>query len=226
MQKNTSKLNLLVFILFAPFMVHAAEKAYVTDRLEVQMRRGQSLQHKIIKMVPSGTELTVLETNPQTGYSLVRLVTGEEGWILSRYLSEQPIAINRLDEMAKKLDAAVEENKRLKAELATVRTGKQNTDKAAELLQGENARLNTELMAIRQASANAIQIQAERDALRERVVNLERELDTLRREKQALDEDQRQAWFMIGAGVLLGGIFLGVVLPRLSWRKKSSWSSF
>ena len=81
-------------------------------------------------------------------------------------------------------------------------------------------------MAIRQASANAIQIQAERDALRERVVNLERELDTLRREKKALDEDQRQDWFMIGAGVLLGGIFLGVILPRLSWRKKSGWSSF
>ncbi len=207
-------------------MVHAAEKAYVTDRLEVQMRRGQSLQHKIIKMVPSGTELSVLETNPQTGYSLVRLATGEEGWILSRYLSEQPIAINQLDEITKKLDAALEENKRLKTELATVRSGKQSTDKTALQLQEETARLNTELMAIRQASANAIQIQAERDALRESVVNLERELDALRREKQALDEDHRQDWFMIGAGVLLGGILLGVILPRLSWRKKSRWSSF
>lgn len=226
MQKNTSKINLLMFILFAPFMVHAAEKAYVTDRLEVQMRRGQSLQYKIIKMVPSGTELTVLETNPQTGYSLVRLASGEEGWMLSRYLSEQPIAINQLEGMTKKLDSALEENKRLKTELATIRSGKQSTDKAAEQLQEENARLNTELMAIRQASANAIQIQAERDSLRESVVNLERELDTLRREKKALDEDQRQDWFMIGAGVLLGGIFLGVILPRLSWRKKSGWSSF
>jgi SH3 domain protein len=226
MQKNTSKLNLFVFILFAPFMVHAAEKAYVTDRLEVQMRRGQSLQHKIIKMVPSGTELSVLETNPQTGYSLVRLATGEEGWILSRYLSEQPIAINQLDEITKKLDAALEENKRLKTELATVKSGKQSTDKTAQQLQEETVRLNTELMAIRQASANAIQIQAERDTLRESVVNLERELDALRREKQALDEDHRQNWFMIGASVLFSGILLGVILPRLSWRKKSRWSSF
>lgn len=207
-------------------MIYAAEKAYVTDRLEVQLRRGQSLQHKIVRMVPSGTAVNVLEKNPQTGYSFVRLDSGEEGWMLSRYLSDQPIAINQLDEMTKKLETALEENKRLKSELSTVTSGKQSTDKTAQQLQAETTRLNTELMAIRQASANVLQIQAERDMLRESVIKLERELDTIRREKQALDEDHRQDWFMIGAGVLFGGIVLGVVLPRMSWRKKSAWGSF
>jgi len=225
MQKNTLRMILFVLVLCAPFMVHAAEKAYVTDKLEVQMRRGQSLQHKIVKAVPSGTEVSVLEQNPETGYSFVRLGSGEEGWILTRYLSEQPVALNQLDEMAKKLDVALEENKRLKSELATIASGKQSTDKTAQQLQTEAARLNTELIAIRQASANVLQIQAERDSLRESVINLEREMDTLRREKQALEADHRQNWFMIGAGVLFGGIVLGVVLPRMSWRKKNGWGS-
>ncbi|HYE36839.1 TIGR04211 family SH3 domain-containing protein [Methylocaldum sp.] len=206
-------------------MAHAAKKAYVTDRLEVQMRTGQSLQHKIIKMVPSGTEIDVLEQNPETGYSFVKLVSGEEGWMLSRYLSEQPVALNQLDEMAKKLDSALQENKRLKGELATAESGKQNTDKTAQQLQTETARLNTELIAVRQASANALQIQAERDRLRENLITLERELDTIRRDKHALDEDHRQYWFMIGASVLFGGIVLGLILPRLTWRKKSGWGS-
>nr|WP_245245506.1 TIGR04211 family SH3 domain-containing protein [Methylocaldum sp. RMAD-M] len=226
MQKNTLTTILFVLILSAPVTIYAAEKAYVTDRLEVQLRRGQSLQHKIVRMVPSGTAVNVLEKNPQTGYSFVRLDSGEEGWILSRYLSDQPIAINQLDEMTKKLETALEENKRLKSELSTVTSGKQSTDKTAQQLQAETTRLNTELMAIRQASANVLQIQAERDMLRESVIKLERELDTIRREKQALDEDHRQDWFMIGAGVLFGGIVLGVVLPRMSWRKKSAWGSF
>jgi len=226
MQKYTFKILFFVLVLYAPFMAHATEKAYVTDRLEVQLRRGQSLQHKIVRMVPSGTEVNVVEQNPQTGYSFVQLDSGEEGWILSRYLSPQPVALNQLDEMTKKLELALEDNKRLKSELATVASGKQSTDKTAQQLQAETARLNTELMAVRQASANALQIQAERDSLRESVINLERELDTLRREKQALEADHRQDWFMIGASVLFGGILLGLFLPRLSWRKKSGWSSF
>lgn len=226
MRKDTLKKTLFMLALCAPVIAAAAQKAYVTDRLEVQMRTGQSLQHKIVKMVPSGTEVSVIEQNPQSGYSFVRLGSGEEGWMLSRYLSQEPIALNQLDDMTKKLDAALEENKRLKSDLAAVTSGKQSTDKTAQQLQTETARLNTELAAVRQASANVLQIQAERDSLRERVINLERELDTLRREKQALDGDHRQDWFMIGAGVLFGGIVLGVVLPRLSWRKRSRWGSF
>lgn len=226
MQKKILKTILFVFVLCAPFGAHAAKKAYVTDRLEVQMRSGQSLQHKIIKSVPSGTELTLLDQNPQTGYSFVRLSGGEEGWILTRYLSDQPVALNQLDEITKKLDVALEENKRLKVDLANSESGRLSTDKTAQQLQAEATRLNTELMSVRQASANVLQIQSERDQLRESVISLERELDTLRREKQALDADHRQEWFMIGAGVLLGGVVLGVVLPRMTWRKKSSWGSF
>lgn len=226
MQKKLLKTTLFVFILGVPFWAHAEKKAYVTDRLEVQMRSGQSLQHKIIKSVLSGTELTVLERNPETGYSFVRLNGGEEGWILTRYLSDQPVALNQLDEITKKLDGALEENKRLKADLASSESGRLSTDKTAQQLQAEATRLNTELMSVRQASANVLQIQSERDQLRESVISLERELDTLRREKQALDADHRQEWFMIGAGVLLGGVVLGVVLPRMTWRKKSGWGSF
>ena len=71
-----------------------------------------------------------------------------------------------------------------------------------------------------------MQIQEERDRLQERVIKMERELEAASRENYALDRENRQDWFMIGAGVLLGGILLGVFLPRFSWRKKSNWDSF
>jgi SH3 domain protein len=87
-------------------------------------------------------------------------------------------------------------------------------------------RLRGELIAIRQASANTIQIQSERDRLQEHVIKLEQELEIMRREKNALDSDNRQDWFLIGSGVLFFGILLGVFLPRLSWRKTPSWNSF
>ena len=57
-------------------------------------------------------------------------------------------------------------------------------------------------------------------------MELERDFDSLQREKQILDDDYRQDWFLIGAGVLGGGMLLGWLLPRLGWRRKGTWNSF
>jgi SH3 domain protein len=201
----------------------AAEPAFVTDKLEVQLRKGPSLQHKIVKMVASGTPLTILQQDPVTGYSRVALDSGVQGWILTRYLTKQPPAIAASGENDKRVAELLEENRLLKEQ---IRYSKLKPDDAAQLLNEETKRLTTELNAVRQTAANALQIQAERDQLQERVIKLERELDSAKRGQQALKDSQKQDWFLIGAGVLFGGILLGVVLPRISWRKKSSWDSF
>jgi SH3 domain protein len=214
-----SKGMLCVIALCFPLTLQAAKKGYVSDQLEVQVRSGASTQHKIIKLLPSGTPVTILSENEGAGYSLVKLDSGENGWILTRYLSEEPMARELLAEHDRKLESAVAENKQIKAELATLKAGKDEADKMVQ-------QLNTELIAIRQASANALQIQAERDRLQGRVIDLERDLETTRREKSALDGDYRQNWFLIGASVLFGGMMLGILLPRLSWRKRSHWDSF
>lgn len=49
-----------------------AEKAYVTDRFKVTFRSGPSLENKVIRMLPSGQELQVLDT--QGDWSHVRVV--------------------------------------------------------------------------------------------------------------------------------------------------------
>ncbi len=211
---------------FPPMLQAAAKRGYITDKLEVQMRSGQSLQHKMLKMLPSGTPVAILSENQETGYSLVKLESGEDGWVLTRYLTTEPLARIQLEEASHKLQTLQDENGRLKGELATVKTGKEGADQTAQQRQGEIERLNTEVIAIRQASANVLQIQEERDRLRQYVINLERDVEALRRDKSALEGDYRQNWFLIGAGVLFGGILLGVILPKLSWRKKTSWDSF
>lgn len=122
--------------------------------------------------------------------------------------------------------ALTQENKALKSELAALKETKDSTDKALERANAELRRLNAELQAIRQASANVLQIQNERDNLQEGVIRLERELEAVKRAKLATEEDHRQTWFMIGAGVLLSGMVLGLILPQLRWRRRSGWDSF
>ncbi|SMF96639.1 SH3 domain protein [Methylomagnum ishizawai] len=204
----------------------APKKGYITDKLEVQMRAGQTLQHKVLKMIPSGTPVTIMGDNYDTGYSLVKLENGEDGWVLTRYLTTEPLVRSQLDEARRKLMAAQDDNRRLKEELVAIQSGKEGLDHISRQHRAEIERLNTELIAIRQASANAVQIQDERDRLQQYVIELERDVETLRREKTALESDYRQGWFMTGAGVLFAGMLLGVILPKLSWRKKASWDSF
>lgn len=129
-------------------------------------------------------------------------------------------------ELKQKLNDLSEEKKALESELATLRSGKDAAETSSHDLGSENERLTAELAAIRQASANVLQIEAERNRLRESVVTAERELEAKRLENQALAEDERQRWFLIGAGVLFGGFILGLIVPQLGWRKRSSWDSF
>ncbi len=219
-------MRILAVLLLSGFDTMAAEKIYVTDQLEVQLRTGQSLQHKIVKTVLAGSQVNLLQGETPQGYSLVALETGERGWILSRYLTTTPPARIQAEDSIRKAEVLEAENRNLKTQIAGLTAGKDAADKSNQDLSSETERLNSEIISIRQASANALQIQEERDQLQQKVINLERELETTRREMQALDDSNKQDWFLIGAGVLFGGIALGVILPRLSWRKRSSWDSF
>lgn len=112
------------------------------------------------------------------------------------------------------------------AELAALQDQKLAAEQAAETLRADLRRVQAELVALRQASANVLQIQAERDNLQEQLIRIERELVTIRRAKAGLEEDNRQTWFLSGAGVLLAGIAVGLILSRLSQRRRNGWDSY
>lgn len=130
------------------------------------------------------------------------------------------------NELRQKLAELSENHKALEGELASLRAAKEAAERTAQQASAEKERLSAELAAIRQVSANALQIEAERDQLRKSVINLERELEAKRLQNQALLDDQRQRWFLIGAGVLFGGILLGLFFPQIHWRKRNHWDSF
>ena len=82
----------ILFLLLLLTSAASAQPRYVSDRLEVTLRTGTSTQHSIIRMVPSGARVEVLETDGASGYSRVRAADGTEGWVLTRYLMEEPAA--------------------------------------------------------------------------------------------------------------------------------------
>jgi len=81
-----------------------AETVYVRDTLYVPLRGGATAEHRILhKGIRSGTAMELLEADPESGYSRVRLPDGLEGWIQSQYLMDSPIAAVLLDETTARL---------------------------------------------------------------------------------------------------------------------------
>jgi SH3 domain protein len=202
-----------------------AETLYVSDRLEIQMRTGKGTQFRILRMLPSGTALEILEVDQENGYSRVRTSSGVEGWVLSRFLMQGRAARDQLADAEKKLARLELENRKLTASLEDLRKTKGSIDTEREQLVKENRKLSQELEEIRRAASSALAIDAENKELKSRIVAYERQAQSLQQENEGLKDRTARDWFMVGAGVVILGMIIGLIIPRIRWRKKSSWDS-
>ena len=200
-----------------------AQTLYVSDQLEIQLRSGASLQHRILRMLPSGTALEVLEVDQAEGWSRVRAPSGVEGWVLSRFLMPTPSARDRLAAAEQRMARLEQENRQLTATIRELRGEKETVAKERSELDQSSRQLAQELEEIRRTASSALAIDAENKELKGRILSTEREIQTLQQENARLQDRTARDWFMVGAGVVVLGIILGLVIPRIRFRRKSSW---
>jgi SH3 domain protein len=217
--------TLLMAMLLGIALTAQAETRYASDELEIALRSGTSTQHRILRMVPSGTALQVLEHDEATGYSRVRTPSGTEGWALTRYLMTVPSARDRLAATEKKLAELELQTRERMAKLSDRDREFLNATQELSQVKDENLKLSKQLTDIQRTASSALAIDAENKDLKNRLMQMERDQETLRQENQALRDRTARDWFMIGAGVVIVGIILGLILPRIRIRKRSSWDS-
>ena len=218
---------LLLFLpLLALSVESLAETRYITDQFKVTMRKGESATHRIVKMLPTGEAVNVVSANAKTGYSKVRTADGKEGYVLTHQLVKEPVAREQLTKLQERLTELEAKPGELSAKLAALQNEHTALKSAHAALQKIKQEIETELDALKRTSANAVRISNERNELRSRVATLTRESEDLKQEKRELENGNAQRWFLIGAGVITGGIILGLILPRLRIRRRrDSWGS-
>ncbi|HWQ94970.1 MAG TPA: SH3 domain-containing protein [Gammaproteobacteria bacterium] len=59
----------------------------------------------------------------------------------------------------------------------------------------------------------------------DRLALMESELKMLRDTNEGLKVHRDQQWFLAGAGTLLAGMVIGLIIPKIRWRRKS-WHTF
>lgn len=217
------KLFILLALVFALATPGLAQTLYVTDKLEVPLRAGTSTRYKIVRMLESGDQVQVLKHDKESGHSQVKTADGTTGWILTRYLMNEPMPRERMIRAEKALEPLKAENAQLKEQLQALSGTQQEANARFSKLQEENQRLSQELAQIHKTAANAIAIDRRNRELEKQMVDLERELQLVEQENQSMSDGNAQAWFLRGAGVLLLGGILGLIIPRVSWQKRNRW---
>lgn len=200
----------------------SAQTRYVTDKLSVELRRGPSLEYLIIRSLPAGTTVQVLEQDSETGYSRVR-VGDAEGYILTRFLETEPAARDRLAAAERNLETARNRVTELETQVAELTAKLGGTEQALEETERLQAAASAELADIRQAASSVMEIREQNDTLRQSLAETQAEVDRLRIQNSDLRSRERQNWFIVGACVLLGGILIGLIAPSLRRRRRTDW---
>ncbi len=200
-----------------------ARTGYINDEMEVTLRTGESTRNSIVRMLPSGEKLEVISVNPDTGYARVTTEEGREGFVLSRFVTYEPVARDRLVSANRRLERSAQRIAQLEAELSSTKGENTNYSQNQSALESNNARLTEELNDIRRTAANAIQLADENRNLSSTKANLENQIQEMQIRNATLSARSSQLLFMAGAGTLILGILTGILLPRLKLKRRSKW---
>jgi SH3 domain protein len=200
-----------------------ANQRWVSDQFEVTMRSGKDNRKAIVRMLPSGARLELLEEDPEAGYSRVRTPGGAEGWVLNRYLMKSPPARMVLPDLEARLKKSREKRTELEREIRDLSKDRSELQRQTSQMEKSGSSLQGELDEVRRLSSSVIEVNDQNKQLRRRLIENEQLLDELKSENSRLAARSNREWFVIGALVVIFGILIGLILPRIRWRKKSGW---
>jgi len=225
MKLTPSILAFGLLIIFPATQV-VAEPMWVSDQFEVMLRTGPSTSNAIERVLPSGTALELVERDDEAGYALVRTAAGTEGWVLTRYLMDEPSAREQLEALTSRLTSASAQGSSLTSQLDAVQGEYDSASRQIAALENEKRRLEEELADIKRTAANVLAINNQNKELRDQLASAEIQAATLEQQNRELTGQTTRYWFMTGALVLVVGMILGIWLPRIRWQRKSRYDRF
>ncbi|ROU01846.1 TIGR04211 family SH3 domain-containing protein [Marinobacter sp. R17] len=202
-----------------------AQTKYVDDELLIMLRSGEGNQFRILDSLKSGTRLEVLQEGDESGYSKVRTQDGQEGWVLTRYLSSQPIARDRLAAAQNKLERTEAALSEAQKKLEALQSERNQLASSEDSLQSRASKLSAELDRIKEVSSNALNLDRRNRELQESNQQLKKEVEVLTAENERLEAKKESDFMLLGAGLVGLGVLIAIVLPWLKpTRKTDNWA--
>lgn len=200
-----------------------ADTQYITDVVYVPMRSGAGSEFRIIQAaLKSGTPMTVLNMPEDSEWAQVRTPSGLDGWVRKQYLSDTPTARLQLNDALQQLNTAKTRVAELERTLAALKAEHASLTQARQSTAANNSELAEELRNLKALSADAINLSQRYKELLARHDLMQTEFDAVQAENDRLQGDQTVNQWLFGAGLVIVGMFLMLILPVLKPRKRSS----
>lgn len=197
----------MIMVLLALFSVPSfAQQFYVADKLFTYMHSGPSAQYRIIGSVDAGDKIQLIQSDKASGYTQIVDDKGRKGWVQSKFITSTESMAVRLPRLEKELSE-------VKAKLASAESDanreKEGLVESLEIRSGQVSELEQ----------NYSDMMSKFSAAQGQIRELSAKLDTQK-------EDLLMKYFLYGGGVMVGGIFFGIILPHIIPKRRKNRSDW
>ena len=210
--------HLTIFLLILSSLASAQSFVYITDQVDIPMRAEKTFGDNIVRSLSSGSKLAILQAT-EDGWTQVKFESST-GWIISRYLSNNPPARVRLEKLRQTYNA----NKLLIAKLAKRKTELESEVQALKVkntkLSIQTSKSKAEKEHIEQVYKDALKLEHANEKFITTNLQLKTEIQLLKNNNTATEESSSRNWFVTGSIVLFFGILIGFIFPNFVNRRR------
>ena len=203
-----------------------AQERYISDLLYVPLRSGIGNQYRIIHGgLPSGTRLELLrEEQAQDGetWSLVRTQEGEEGWIRSQFLLDEPTAAMKLAAIERRNRELSEKNQQWQERLNQLQNESGEAEQKLAKLRDNYQELQYTHEELQAIASDSVELHEQHQNLSENYQMLQTRYDVIQADNDRLKRERRYQDWVFGGGLLLAGVLLSLILQAIGKRRRHS----
>ena len=212
MNKSIKAGMLILISLLLTATLVAAETKYVSEGLTITLRTGPGADRKIIAMLPVGRAVEVVTHGEE--WSEVLLSNGKQGWVLTRFLTDEEPASMVLAGLQQKYARLSEEYEALKKRSTVLSS--EGKGLAGELAETQQAlsKLTNEHETLKKESKEFLALKAKYAKAVKESQAARKEADEIKEQYKELSYSEVKTGMLIGGGMIVLGFLAGYILKR------------
>ncbi len=219
-------ITLSILLLLAASQSLAATR-YVSDIIYVPVRSGAGNEYRIIfSKLRTGMVVEQFETSADGLWARIETAGGTSGWVETQYLLEQPTARQQMDATKAQLAKTREDAESLQEQYTKLLAEHEKLVQAMNVSSAERDSFEEELVNLKTLSADAINLNERYRELLAKHELMQTECDALQAENDRLKADKVITHWLVGAGMVLFGMILMLIMPAIIPKKRNSdWAN-
>ncbi|PPC74824.1 TIGR04211 family SH3 domain-containing protein [Pokkaliibacter plantistimulans] len=198
-----------------------AQTMYVSDVQFVAIRSAPNGSASVVeRAIKSGEAMEILQKGDE--FTKVRTHDGNEGWIQNYFLMDDPASRDRVDQLSSKVASLEQQRQSLQVNLDALQQERNTLKSSLDQAEQQRTSLSNKLSNLDSEVKAVDQWKSEKTVLTQQISTLQSDLSNTKEENQRLRKNENVSWFVTGAGAVLAGVILGVMLSMFKRRKKQS----